>query len=61
VFHAGTALESGRLVVSGGRVLNVSAVGADLAEARDLAYQAAGLISFAGMQLRTDVGEPVHV
>jgi phosphoribosylamine--glycine ligase len=61
VFHAGTALEGGRLVVSGGRVLNVSAVGADLAEARDLAYRAAGLISFEGMQLRTDVGEPVRV
>ena len=42
VFHAGTALEGGRLVVAGGRVLNVSAVGADLAEARDLAYRAAG-------------------
>jgi len=61
VFHAGTTLEGGRLVVSGGRVLNVSAVGADLAEARDLAYRAAGLISFEGMQLRTDVGEPVRV
>ena len=61
VFHAGTALEGGRLVVAGGRVLNVSAVGADLAEARDLAYRAAALISFDGMQLRTDVGEPVHV
>ena len=61
VFHAGTALEGDRLVVSGGRVLNVSAVGADLAEARDLAYRAAGLISFEGMQLRTDVGEPVRV
>jgi phosphoribosylamine--glycine ligase len=61
VFHAGTALDGGRLVVAGGRVLNVSAVGADLAEARDRAYQAAGLISFEGMQLRTDVGEPVRV
>jgi phosphoribosylamine---glycine ligase len=61
VFHAGTTLEGGRLVVSGGRVLNVSAVGSDLAEARDLAYRAAGLISFEGMQLRTDVGEPVRV
>jgi phosphoribosylamine---glycine ligase len=48
-------------VVAGGRVLNVSAVGGDLAEARDLAYRAAGLISFEGMQLRMDVGEPVRV
>ena len=61
VFHAGTAMEGGRLVVAGGRVLNVSAVGGDLAEARDLAYRAAALISFEGMQLRTDVGEPVRV
>ena len=51
----------GALVVAGGRVLNVSAVGADLAEARDRAYEAAALVSFEGMQMRSDIGEPVRV
>jgi phosphoribosylamine---glycine ligase len=61
VFHAGTAERDGELVVAGGRVLNVSATGADLAEARDRAYEAAALIHFEGMQLRSDIGEPVRV
>jgi phosphoribosylamine--glycine ligase len=61
VFHAGTTDRGGALVVAGGRVLNVSAVGADLAEARDRAYEAAALISFEGMQLRSDIGDPVRV
>jgi phosphoribosylamine---glycine ligase len=57
VFHAGTRLEDGELVVSGGRVLNVSAVARDLAEARDRAYEAVDLIRFDGMQRRSDIGE----
>jgi phosphoribosylamine--glycine ligase len=58
VLHAGTARDdAGRLVVAGGRVLNVSAVAADLASARDRAYEAAHRISFEGMQLRSDIGE----
>jgi phosphoribosylamine---glycine ligase len=57
VFHAGTARDDGRLVVAGGRVLNVSAVAADLSSARERAYRAAHLISFDGMQLRSDIGE----
>jgi phosphoribosylamine---glycine ligase len=56
VFHAGTALEDGRLVTDGGRVLNVSAVGADPAAAADRAYAAVERISFAGMHYRRDVG-----
>ena len=55
VFHAGTALQDGRLVTSGGRVLAVTAVGEDVAAARSQAYEAAGRISFAGMQLRRDI------
>ena len=55
VFHAGTALRDGRLVTSGGRVLAVTAVGEDVAAARSLAYEAAGEISFAGMQFRRDI------
>jgi phosphoribosylamine--glycine ligase len=56
VFHAGTAREGGRLVVAGGRVLNVSAVGPDLPTARDRAYEAADRIAFDGMQRRSDIG-----
>jgi phosphoribosylamine--glycine ligase len=56
VFHAGTRLEDGRVVTSGGRVLNVVALGSDFAEARGLAYQAVGMISFEGMHYRNDIG-----
>jgi len=55
VFHAGTALHDGRLVTSGGRVLAVTATGADVAAARELAYEAVSRISFAGMQYRRDI------
>ncbi len=56
VFHAGTELVNGRQVTSGGRVLGVSAIGADLMEARARAYQAVQHISFKGMQFRRDIG-----
>ncbi|CAN5685106.1 phosphoribosylamine--glycine ligase [soil metagenome] len=56
VFHAGTALEAGRLVSRGGRVLAVTARGASLAEARDLAYDAIGRIGWPGAQFRRDIG-----
>lgn len=56
VFHAGTTIKDGRLVTSGGRVLNVTATGATLDEALDKAYAAVKLISFEGMQYRTDIG-----
>ncbi len=55
VFHAGTALHDGRLVTSGGRVLAVTATGADVGAARALAYDAVSRISFAGMQYRRDI------
>ncbi|MEY9096691.1 phosphoribosylamine--glycine ligase [Paenibacillus sp. RC84] len=55
VFHAGTALEDGRLVTSGGRVLGVTALGRDIADAREKAYAAADRISFEGKQNRTDI------
>ena len=57
VFHAGTEIRDGRLVVSGGRVLNVVAHGADLAEARRKAYAACEQIHFDGMQYRRDIGQ----
>jgi phosphoribosylamine---glycine ligase len=55
VFHAGTALRDGRLATNGGRILNVTALGSDLAEARERAYAAVEKISFAGMRYRTDI------
>jgi phosphoribosylamine--glycine ligase len=56
VFHAGTAIKDGQLVTSGGRVLNVTATAPTLNEALDKAYAAVKLISFEGMQYRTDIG-----
>lgn len=56
LFHAGTALESGRLVTNGGRVMNVTAVAKDFASARSLAYEAIAGISFEGMFYRKDIG-----
>jgi phosphoribosylamine---glycine ligase len=55
LFHAGTALHDGRLVTNGGRILNVTATGASLAEARERAYAACEQISFAGMRYRRDI------
>ena len=55
VFHAGTALEDGRLVTAGGRVLAVSALGESYAEARTLAYKAADMIDFEGKHVRRDI------
>ncbi|HUO45906.1 MAG TPA: phosphoribosylamine--glycine ligase [Acidimicrobiia bacterium] len=58
VFHAGTALEDGQLVSSGGRVLNVVGQGATLEQARTIAYSAIGSISLPGMQYRRDIALP---
>jgi len=56
VLHAGTARDSdGRLVTSGGRVLAVTAVGADVADARAKAYEGVATISFPGAQWRRDI------
>jgi phosphoribosylamine---glycine ligase len=55
VFHAGTEAVDGAIVTAGGRVLNVTGLGASAAEARDSAYEAAGRIRFAGKQMRTDI------
>ncbi len=55
VFHAGTAIQDGQLVTSGGRVLGVTARGRDLVEARERAYTAARAISFDGCFFRTDI------
>ncbi|MDQ1375712.1 MAG: phosphoribosylamine---glycine ligase [Actinomycetota bacterium] len=55
VFHAGTALSGGALVTSGGRVLDVTAVGPTIADARERAYAAVTHIGFAGMHYRGDI------
>jgi phosphoribosylamine--glycine ligase len=57
VTHAGTARRNGDMVTAGGRVLNVTALGASPGEARDRVYEAANMISFEGMQMRTDIAE----
>ncbi|MDR3334199.1 MAG: phosphoribosylamine--glycine ligase [Treponema sp.] len=57
VFHAGTALKNGVLLTSGGRVLGVTACGADLEEAVQKAYDEAATIHFDGMYMRRDIGQ----
>lgn len=57
VFHAGTALTDGTLVTNGGRVLGVTARGATVADAIDLAYRAVDRISWRGVQFRRDIGK----
>jgi phosphoribosylamine---glycine ligase len=56
VFQAGTALREGRLVANGGRVLNVTATGATIAEAQARAYEAVDRIDWPGGFCRRDIG-----
>ena len=55
VFHAGTAMRDGQLVTNGGRILNVTAVGDTLDEARGRAYTACDRIQFDGRRFRGDI------
>jgi len=55
VFHAGTTMKNGQVVTDGGRVLGVTAVGDELADAIDRAYEAVSLISFQGAHYRKDI------
>ncbi len=57
VFHAGTKQVGDTVVTDGGRVLNVTALGATMPEAIDRAYEAVHAISFDGMQFRRDIGK----
>jgi len=59
ITHAGTAREAGRIVTGGGRVLNVTALGATPGEARERAYAAADMIDFDGKQMRRDIAARV--
>lgn len=56
VFHAGTTFSQGAYRTSGGRVLNVTAMGSTLLEAKDKAYRAIQLITFDGAFYRKDIG-----
>ena len=56
VFHAGTALKEEAVVTAGGRVLCVTALGQDIAQAQGRAYAAVAKISWPGAQYRRDIG-----
>jgi phosphoribosylamine--glycine ligase len=57
VFHAGTKEENGHVVTSGGRVLGVTALGANIAAAKARAYEAVERIRFDGAYYRHDIGD----
>ena len=57
LFHAGTRKENGRFLTTGGRVLAVTALSSDIAQARRRAYEAVRRIRFPGMHYRRDIGE----
>ncbi len=56
VFHAGTRLDHGNIVTSGGRVLCVCSLGSDLSQARTRAYASAANIHWQGAHYRHDIG-----
>jgi phosphoribosylamine---glycine ligase len=56
ITHAGTKREGQRLIADGGRILNVIAVGADVADARARTYAAIGMIDWPGGFHRRDIG-----
>ncbi len=58
-FHAGTALKDGKVVTNGGRVLGVTAKGADLKEARTNAYKATEWVDFDNKYMRGDIGKAI--
>ncbi len=58
-FHAGTKFDQGKIVTNGGRVLGVTAKGADLKEARANAYKAAEWIEFGNKYMRHDIGKAI--
>ena len=57
VFHAGTKEIDGNIVTNGGRVLAISALGKDIAEAIANAYKGVEKVKFENMQYRTDIGK----
>ena len=60
VFQAGTVRnQAGNLCTSGGRVLTVTGLGANVRQAREAAYRGADCITFAGKQVRRDIASSV--
>ena len=57
--HAGTKLEGGQFVTNGGRVLGITAKGADLKEARANAYAASEWVQFDNKYMRHDIGKAI--
>jgi phosphoribosylamine--glycine ligase len=57
VFHAGTAVQNGKIVTAGGRVLGVTGWADTIAAAIDKAYAGVEKISWNGMQMRRDIGQ----
>ena len=59
-FHAGTKFnEAGKIVTNGGRVLGITATGANLKEARKKAYEATEWVNFANKYMRHDIGKAI--
>ena len=59
VYHAGTKLVDGKILTAGGRVLGVTNIGKDLADARDKSYKDVEKISFQGAFCRKDIAKNV--
>ena len=55
VFHGGTAVRDGRIVTNGGRILSVTALAADVEQARQRAYAAVEQVRFEGVRFRRDI------
>lgn len=58
-FHAGTKVEDGELVTSGGRVIGITAKGKTLQQARENAYHATKWVSFENKYMRNDIGKAI--
>ena len=58
-FHAGTKLQDGKIVTNGGRVLGITAKGANLKEARANAYKATEWVDFANKYMRNNIGKAI--
>ena len=56
IFHAGTKVEDGKVLAIGGRVLNVTALGSTVSEAKDVAYGAVSKVDWPGGFYRSDIG-----
>jgi len=56
VFHAGTQRSGDGVVTTGGRVIGITAMGATVSDAREVAYQAVGNVQFDGSYFRRDIG-----